>query len=102
MKSSISSSSGEETIEYGRSIPATPIVQYCPGLKTNGCSDFIQNLMRSSVNCSRLTSSQVVNRPLIVGLAVSTVVYPLQNAQLRKPEYRNVRALAYVISVIYT
>lgn len=33
---SISGSSGDETIEYGLSIPSAPIVQYCPGLNVNG------------------------------------------------------------------
>ena len=87
MNSSISYSSGEETIEYGRSMPSTPIVQYWPGLNENGCAGLIQNLIKSSVSSSRLTSSHVVKRPRIVRLVSSAIMFSVHVWKFQQPEY---------------
>ena len=51
--SSRSSSWGADTIEYARSMPSTPMVQYCPGLKVKPSGFSIHTDHRSSVTSRR-------------------------------------------------
>ena len=63
--SSSNGSRGDDTIEYGRSTPPLPSVQYCPGSKVNGSLQRSQILKCSAVRSTRRTISALVTLPLI-------------------------------------
>ena len=64
-KISSSGSRGDETIEYGRSMPPDPSVQYWPGSNGNGSAVRSQILKWSAVRSTRFTIVALVTLPLM-------------------------------------
>ncbi len=69
--SSISGSCGDETIEYGRSMPSTPIVQYWPGSNAKRSRGSSHSLKWSGVKSTRFTIEAVGSFAFGCGSVVS-------------------------------